>query len=206
MFYRISPPVLSCGAHNIPSGGGYVVMVNHYAREGFSTAWIAIALSALIPTEVTWVMTEEWVFQGHPLAFILRPVMRFVLGSLNKVFGFLPMPSIEAGYSEVTKRSAAVRRVIDYARKHPQAIIGIAPEGRDAHQPGVGDLPAGVGKFILYLNRMGLRILPAGITEDHGQLSVRFGEPYDLALSDAEGDIDEQARAIVRERIGRLLM
>ena len=96
--------------------------------------------------------------------------------------------------------------MIDYARKHPQAIIGIAPEGRDAHQPGVGDLPAGVGKFILYLNRMGLRILPAGITEDRGQLSVRFGEPYDLALSDAEGDIDEQARAIVRERIGRLLM
>ena len=202
---RVSPPVECLGMPNIPPDGGYVVTVNHYAREGFSSAWIAIGVSGLIPAEVTWVMTEEWVFQGHPLACVLRPAMRFVLASLQKVFGFLPMPPMVAGYSEVTQRSAAVRRVIAYVRRNPQAVIGLAPEGRDAPKDGVGELPSGVGKFILYLNCMGLRVLPAGITEDHGRLSVRFGEPYDLVLTDAEGGIDMQARAIVREKIEQLL-
>jgi len=202
---RVSLPVVSHGTQNIPIGGGYVVTVNHYAREGFSSAWIAIALSALISTEVTWVMTDEWVFEGNPLAFALRPVMRFVLRSLHAVFGFLPMPTMAPGYSDTAQRAAAVRRVIEYVRTHPGAVIGLSPEGRDALQPGMGELPAGVGKFILYLNRMGLRILPVGITEVNGQLAVRFGEPYDLALADAEGDLDGQVRTIVREQISRLI-
>jgi len=150
-------------------------------------------------------MTEEWVFQGHPLARLLRPLMRFVLGSLHEVFSFLPMPPMVAGYSDTNQRTVAIRRVIDYTRKNPQAVIGIAPEGRDALQPGMGELPAGVGKFILHLNRMGLHIFPAGITEAHGQLHVRFGEPYDITLADIEGDVDERARKIVRERIIRML-
>lgn len=202
---RIQPPADSGGLQNVPSGSGYVVTVNHYAREGFSTAWIAIALSALIPNKVTWVMTEEWVFHGHPFAFVLRPVMRYILGSLQKVFGFLQMPTMAPGYSEISERSVAVRRVIDFARNNPHAIIGLSPEGRDAKQPGMGELPAGVGKFILYLNRMGFRVLPAGIIEDKGLLKVRFGEPYDLVLSDADGSEDEQARAIVREKIHQLI-
>ena len=202
---RVSPPLVSHGTQNIPTDGGYLVTVNHYAREGFSSAWIAIALSAAISSEVTWVMTDEWDFRDHPLAFVLRPLMRFVLGSLQKVFGFLPTPSMEPGYSGADQRAAAVRRVINYLRDHPQAIIGIAPEGRDALQPGMGELPAGVGKFILYLNRMGFRILPAGITEAHGRLHVRLGEPYDITLADIEGDVDEQARKIVKEQISRLI-
>ena len=202
---RINPAAVSRGTGNIPTGGGYVVTVNHYAREGFNAAWIAIVISALFPGEVTWLMTEEWVFEGHPLALVLRPVMRLVLRSLSKVFGFLPMPPMAEGYSETSQRGAAVRRVIETLRQNPQAVIGLAPEGRDSLQPGMGELPAGVGKFILYLNRMGLRILPAGITEEHGQLFVRFGEPYDLALADDDGGVDAQVRAMVKEEIRELL-
>jgi hypothetical protein len=202
---RVSPPAECLGADNIPPGGGYVVTVNHYAREGFSSAWIAIGVSAFLPAEVTWVMTQEWVFQGHPLAWLLRPAMRIVLASLQKAFGFLPMPPIIAGYSEVAQRSAAVRRVIEHVRRHPQAVIGISPEGRDSPTSGMGDLPSGVGKFILHLNRMGLRILPAAITEHNGRLRVSFGAAYDLALPDAGEDVDAQARAIVREKIEQLI-
>lgn len=202
---RVSPPVECPGAENIPPDGGYVVTVNHYAREGFSSAWIALAVSGVLPHEVTWVMTQEWVFQGNPLAFALRPAMRIVLGSFHAVFGFLPMPPVIPGYSEVAERSAAVRRVIEYARAHPRGVIGIAPEGRDTHQVGMGELPDGVGKFILYLNRVGLRILPARVSEEDGKLYVRFGEPYDLTLADASADVDAQARAIIREKIGQLL-
>lgn len=202
---RVSPPVECPGAHNIPPDGGYLVTVNHYAREGFSSAWIALAVSGVLPHEVTWVMTQEWVFQGNPLAFILRPAMRIVLSSFHAVFGFLPMPPVIPGYSEVAERSAAVRRVIEYARAHPRGVIGIAPEGRDTHQIGMGELPDGVGKFILHLNRMGLRILPAAVSEHDGRLRVSFGAHYDLALADAGSDVDAQARAIIREKIGQLL-
>lgn len=202
---RISPPAECLGADNIPQGGGYVVTVNHYAREGFSSAWIAIGVSGFLPAEVTWIMTEEWVFEGNPMAWLLRPAMRIVLASLQKTLGFLPMPTMAPGYSETTQRSAAVRRVIGYIRQHPQAVIGIAPEGRDAPHPGMGDLPDGVGKFILHLNRMGLRVLPAAIAEHNGRLRVSFGAAYDLALPEAGEDLDAQARAIVRAKIEHLL-
>ncbi|MEL7591564.1 MAG: hypothetical protein AAGU17_09780 [Anaerolineaceae bacterium] len=202
---RVSPTVERTGAENILPDGGYVVTVNHYAREGFSSAWIAIAVSGVIPAEVTWIMTEEWVFQGHPLARMLRPAMRFVLSSVQKTYGFLPMPTMAAGYSEVAQRSAAVRRVIGYVRRNPQAVIGIAPEGRDSPHAGMGDLPTGVGKFILHLNRMGLRVLPVAITEHNGRMRVNIGAAYDLALPDAGVDLDAQARAIIREKIGRLI-
>lgn len=205
MVQRVSPPVECLGADNIPQNGGYVVTVNHYAREGFSSAWIAIGVSGLLPHEVTWVMTEEWVFQGHPLAFALRPAMRYVLLNLQKALEFLPMPTMAPGYSDTTQRAAGVRRTIEYARMHPQAVIGISPEGRDAPQPGMGELPNGVGKFILHLNGMGRPILPVAITEHHGQLSVHFGEPYDLHLTDDKGSLDEQARAIIHAQINRLL-
>jgi 1-acyl-sn-glycerol-3-phosphate acyltransferase len=202
---RVTPPVECVGIDNIPQCGGYVVTVNHYSREGLTTAWIAIALSALIPDELTWVMTEEWVFHGHPLAFILRPLMRAILGALREGFNFLPMPSVREGYSETSQRAAAVRRVVHYARINPQAVIALAPEGRDANQPGMGEMPAGVGKFVLHLNQMGRRILPVGITEAQGRLNVHFGEPYDLQLAQGETNPDERARAIIREQISRLI-
>ncbi len=44
---RLRPPVRYLGLENIPAGGPYQIHANHYARPGFSTAWIAIALSRL---------------------------------------------------------------------------------------------------------------------------------------------------------------
>ena len=202
---RVNPPVECVGVDNIPRAGGYVVTVNHYSREGLTTAWIAIAVSAFIPDELTWVMTEEWVFHGHPLAFILRPLMRVILGALREGFNFLPMPSVREGYSETSQRAAAVRRVVHYARINPQAVIALSPEGRDANQPGMGEMPVGVGKFVLHLNQMGRRILPVGITETQGRLSVRFGEAYDIQLVEGQGSPDNQVRAILHEHISRLI-
>ena len=200
---RVSPPIIYQGMENIPAGCGCLVTINHYSRPGFNTAWIALGLSAAFPEEVTWVMSDEWVFAGNPLAFLLRPAMRYILESINFVYSFLSMPTMVTGYAEGVEKSAAVRRVIEFARAHPQSIIGLAPEGQDSPNNGVGDLPTGSGKFIHYLDKMGFQILPVGITEQQGHLVVKIGKPYRLNVPSISNpsEVDAQVRTHVRRQI-----
>ena len=204
---RITPPVIVEGTENIPASGGYVLVVNHYARPGFSTAWIAFSLAASIPTEITYIMSEAWAFTGNPLGFLLRPLMKFVLACINEVYGFLPMPSMVEGFSDPRSRAAAVRRVIEFGRAHPSAVIGLAPEGQDSPEQGIGLAPSGGGKFILHLNRMGFKILPVVVQERSGKLITRFGQVFNIAL---EPDlpsfaIDEFVRRSIRDQLLALL-
>lgn len=204
---RLRPPVRYLGLENIPARGPYQILVNHYARLGFNTAWIALALSAVQPAEVIWVVADQWVFEGNPLRFLLGPAMRYILSSLRRVYGFLPMPTMVPGYSDMPERSAAVRRVIRYSRSRPMAIIGLTPEGRDSPPRGVHLAPTGAGKFILQLNRMKLPILPAAIVEKDGCLTVKFGRAFDLPaeINVPRSQVDETIRVLVRDRLLELV-
>jgi hypothetical protein len=200
---RLRPPIRYLGLENIPASGPYQIHVNHYARPGFNTAWIALAVSAVQPVEVAWVVADQWVFEGNPLRFLLTPAMRFILASFRRVYGFLPMPTMLPGYSDMPERSAAVRRVIRYCRSHPMAILGLTPEGWDSPPQGVHLAPAGAGRFILQLNRMKLPILPAAMREKDGCLTVKFGRAYDLPaeIDLPRSQVDEAMRVIVRDRM-----
>jgi hypothetical protein len=200
---RVQPPIRYLGLENIPARGPYQIHANHYARPGFSTAWIALALSAVQPGEVTWIVADQWVFEGHPLRFLLVPAMRIILASMRWVYGFLPMPTMLPGYSDLPERSTAVRSVIRYCQTHPNAIIGLTPEGRDSPPSGVYLAPPGAGKFILHLNRMEIPILPAALLEKDGILSVKFGPLYDLPtkIDVPPSKMDEALRVIVRDQI-----
>jgi hypothetical protein len=88
----VQPAIRYTGLENLSLARPFVVTANHYARPGFSTAWIALSLSAALPAEVTWIMSNQWLFEGHPLGFILRPLMRFVLKGINDAYSFVPMP------------------------------------------------------------------------------------------------------------------
>ena len=204
---RITPPVIVEGVSNIPASGGYVVVVNHYARPGFSTAWTALSLAASIQTEITFIMSEAWAFAGNPLGFLLRPLMKFILACINEVYGFLSMPSMVEGFSNPRSRAAAVRRVIEFGRAHPAAVIGIAPEGQDSPDQGIGLAPRGGGKFILHLNRMGFKLLPVVVQERSGKLCTRFGKVFNIELEpDLPPDaIDEFVRRIIRDQLLALL-
>jgi hypothetical protein len=203
MICRLRPPIRYLGLENIPAAGPYQIHVNHYARPGFSTAWIALALSAVQPAEVTWIVADQWVFERHPLRFLLRPAMRTILASFRQVYGFLPMPTMLPGYSDMPERSAAVRGVIRHCQAHPMAIIGLTPEGRDSPPVGVHLAPPGAGRFILQLNRMELPILPAAILEKDGILTVNLGRLYDLPaeIDLPRSQVDETIRTIVRDQL-----
>jgi len=200
---HVRPSIRYLGLEAIPERGPYQIHVNHYGRPSFSTAWIALALSAVQPAETTWIVADQWVFEGNPLRFLLLPAMRHILASIRKVYGFLPMPTMVPGYSDMPERSAAVRCVIRYSSSHPMAIVGLTPEGQDSPQHSVHLAPTGAGKFILHLNRMKIPILPAAILEKDGVLTVKFGPLYDLPteIDIHPSLVDEFMRVIVRDRL-----
>ena len=113
---KITPPIRYLGVENLADQGPLLLTANHYSRPGFSTTWIAAGISAALPVEVTWIMSDEWLFEGNPFAFILRPLMRFVLRSITLAYGFLPMPTMVQGFSTPQQRSSGVRGVIEYLR------------------------------------------------------------------------------------------
>jgi hypothetical protein len=203
---RMSPPVRYLGLEYIPASGPYLLLANHYARPGFSTAWIALVLSAVQPAEVTWVVVDEWVFEDSRLRFLLVPAMGFFLTSIRRVYGFLPMPTMLRGHSDMPARAAAVRKVLRYCRSHPEAVIGLTPEGWDSPPHGVKLSPPGAGRFILRLNRMHMPILPAAIAEKDGCLVVKFGPQFNLTEEHgvSQSQIDETVRSLIRERLLRL--
>jgi hypothetical protein len=131
--------------------------------------------------------------------------MRAVLAAINGVYGFLSMPSMVEGFSTAESRGDAVRRVLRFARAHPEAVIGLAPEGRDSPQNGVGLAPAGGGKFMLQLNRMGFHLLPVVVIEHNGRLVIQFGECFDFpAMDERSSQVDQEVREMVHGRLQTL--
>jgi hypothetical protein len=61
---RLIPPLDVIGSKNIPGHGLCVVTVNHYHRQGFGAPWFALAISALVPVNMHWVMTGEYTYPG----------------------------------------------------------------------------------------------------------------------------------------------
>lgn len=182
---KIVPEIHYLGLEHLPAHGALLLTANHYSRAGFSTAWIAAGISAALPVEVTWIMSNEWLFEGNSFAFLLRPAMRFVLRSITLVYNFLPMPTMIPGFSTPQQRSSSVRQVIERLRAQPDLVLGLTPEGMDSPDGGLMLPPAGAGRFIHHLNQMGLSIVPAAVHEVDGRLQIRFGKAYDLDQSDS---------------------
>lgn len=179
---RLHPPMVVGGARHIPKTGPFLITSNHYSRPGFSTSWIALAISSVVPQEVTWITVTEWVYPGQWREHLLRPLMRLVLTGIRLDYDFLAMPTMVPGYADPLQRADGVRKVLHAVQSNPQTILGLTPEGMDFPGGALGTPPPGAGKFILALNRMRLPILPAAVTETGSRLTLAFGEPYDLNL------------------------
>lgn len=204
---KLSPPLIYSGLENLPVDRPLLLTANHFHRPGFNTAWIALSISAVFDREVTWILSNEWLFEGNPLAFVLRPAMRFVLRCITLTYGFLPMPTMTPGYSTPQGRTAGVRAVIEHLRRHPDAILGLTPEGMDSLDENLRLPPPGAGRFILHLQQMGALLLPVAVCEQDGALHVRFGIPYRLQppLHLSPADLDLWARRAVMQPIRSLL-
>ncbi len=204
---RLRPPLRVLGQQHIPDGVCYVATLNHYYRPHFQQQWSSLAISAALPRDAHWVMTSELTFPGSWLAPIGKPLSRFVLKRVARVYGFTSMPPMPPRPSDVEARATAVRDALHYARHTPDAIMALAPEGGD--QPG-GILtmpPAGSGRFCLLLAAAGLRFLPVAVYEADGAFTLTFGEMYELSVPRnlPAGERDRLAAHTVMSHIARLL-
>lgn len=203
----LRPPLKVIGQAQVP--GPCVITINHYTRPGFQAWWLALALSALLPVEVHWVVTAAWRYPDRLRSGTITPLSRWVIRRSSAVYGFTPMPPMPPRPDEVALRAKAVRQILRYAREAVCPVIGLAPEGGDFAPPGqVAQLPPGVGRMMLHLAHLGLAVLPVGAYETEDQFCLNFGpsyhlEPPPLAEVDAQ---DDWARQVVRNKIEELLL
>jgi hypothetical protein len=204
---NLHPPLQVLGQENIPLHGPCVLTINHYHRPAFGAQWLVLAVSALVPLPVHWVITGELMYQGKRYAKIGAFGSRILLKRIAHIYGFTTMPPMPPRPKDVRARAAAVRAVLDYVRQTKHAMIGLAPEGYDPPS-GVLTRPApGLGRFGLLLSRAGLRFIPVGLYEADARLHLHFGERYELSV---EGDLpaaekDQRAIQIMMKRIACLL-
>jgi hypothetical protein len=175
--HALKPPAAVAG-RPLPdmTSGRWLILANHYHRDGFPSWWIALAISALLPTEVLWTMSGEWTYPDRLRASVISPLTRWAFARIARCYGFVTMPPMPPRPWEASARARSVRRVLALADTSPDRILALAPEGRDT--PG-GNLAApapGAGRFIALLTRRGYRPVPVGVFEAEGQLQVRFGD------------------------------
>jgi hypothetical protein len=204
---RLNPPLCVIGTDNIPQNGPCLITFNHYYRPGFSAWWMALGIASLVPVEMHWVMTGELTFPGKWYAPLGMAGSRWLLKRFAKIYGFTTMPPMPPRPKDLKARARSVRRTLAFAKNHPRAILGLAPEGGD--QPGglINWPPAGAGRFVLLLAEQGFPILPVGCFEEAGEFCLRFGGHYQLIVPDglSSKENDAAAARIIMQKIALLL-
>jgi len=194
---RLKPSLRILGVEKIPQGGPCLITFNHYYRPGFNAWWMALALAATLPVDIHFVMTGELTYPGKWYAPLGMAGSRWLLQRFSKIYGFTTMPPMPPREKDVAARARSVRETLTFACQHPQAILGLAPEGDD--QPGgLLNWPAsGAGRFVLLLAERGFPVLPVGAFEEAGEFCLCFGAAYRLQVPSCLGP-DEKDRCAAR--------
>jgi hypothetical protein len=203
MIDRLSPPLHLGGTLPDVSRGSWLVVVNHYARPGFRAWWFTMAISATLPREICWITTSTLTFPDRLRAATVTPASRWFLRRLARLYGFIPMPPMPPRPFEVDDRAAAVRRALRRAAE-PEVLMGLAPEGGDMPGGVLAPPPAGSGRFLRHLARLGPRLLPVGAFEAEGRLCLHFGEPFAIPDSLA-APVEAHAAHLVMSAIAACL-
>jgi hypothetical protein len=207
MMTGIHPSLRVVGEEFLPRSGPGVITVNHYNSPTFWTPWFPAAISAMVPVDINWTMSEAWTYPGRRFGRFYRSLSQWMLTRVAGVYGFNSMPPMPPAPGEVTRRSAAVARLMSYVRAQPKTLIGMAPEGGD--QPGavLSLPPSGFGKLALAFSRLDLLFFPVGAYEEDGCFCIRFGQPYRLYIVQCESrdQLDVLARRTVMDKIAGCL-
>jgi hypothetical protein len=170
------------GDMNIPQKGPGVITCNHYYRPGFWSPWFPAAISAKVPVDIYWIMTNAFTYPGRWSGKLRRMISQWYLGEIARIYEFNGMPPMPPSPGEANQRAASIRKLMDMVRKNPFLMVGIAPEGGD--QPGgiLAFPPEGFGRLALALTDRGMPFYPVGAFEENGYLNLVFGKPFRLVI------------------------
>lgn len=204
---HLQPPLQVTGIEHLPHDGACVLTVNHYHRPGFGAEWLALAITAVVPRDIHWIMTGEWTAPDTWYEPFKGAYSRWLLKRLARVYGFTTMPPMPPRSEDVEARARSVRRVLAWAKRTPGFVLGLAPEGAD-QTGGQLTVPAsGLGRFGLLLAGLKSAFVPIGAYEADGVFHLRFGPSYQLRLPPglSTEEKDRQAAHTMMERIAPLL-
>jgi len=169
------------GTQHIPKTGPALITMNHYARDGFSIIWAALAIAAQLPKDQMWLMTNAWMHRQKGFDLIPAAMTKFLFKRIADMYGFITTPPMPPVDGEQVERALGIRAVFQHIRKHPQTTICLAPEGQDYPIGVLGHPPAGTGKFIDQLAQHLNTIIPVGVYEARETLILDFGPAYGLS-------------------------
>jgi len=196
------------GSEWVPTTGPILLTNNHYFRPGYGIWNVIIALSAVIVPEVHWITTNMLTFPGQQRGVLLRPLSHYFLSQVARIYSFSTMPPMPPDPSQVEERALAIRRVMDFVDKATSPVImGLSPEGQDFPEGRLGWPPPGSGRFIFHLIRKGLLVVPVGVFEENGCLTLHFGPPYrpEVANNSTAQDIDREVRRSIMSHLASLV-
>jgi len=203
---RVKPPLRIIGKENIPSKGPCLITINHYFRPGFGAWWLALALAAVVPVEIHFIMTDELTFPGKWYGPLGRPLTRLFLRRAAAMYGFTSTPPMPPRPQDVERRAHAVRKVLSYVKTTSNPVLGLAPEGMDMPGGALHWPPAGAGRFMAHLSEQGLPIVPVGCYEEAGEFCLRFGAAYRLEVQrGVAAERERESSCQVMTQIARLL-
>ncbi|OGO46011.1 MAG: hypothetical protein A2W34_05630 [Chloroflexi bacterium RBG_16_64_32] len=149
-----------------------------------------------------WLMTSEWYnFRLGGVLPVPVALLRWLFHRIANVYGLVIVP--RSGEARVG-RAAAMRSILQVMDKQGEPI-GLYPEGV-GNQILIEAMP-GTGLFLRSLSKRGVPVLPCGIYEEEGVLTVRFGPAFSVEVREAarKEERDRLAREQVMAHIGRLL-
>ena len=188
-------PIKVLGAEHIPYGGPGVVLLNHYYRPGFFSAWMTLVVSAVIPLELVWVISAAWTDANTTWTRIKAAISVPLFPRLARVYNLISMPPMPPRPHETAARARAVRCILAAARQNPAPLLAIAPEGQDPPGGVLMRPPPGAGRMLARLAQAGCRFYPVGIYEQDEEVVTSFGSSFQLILPEglSPDEIDRQA-------------
>ncbi len=204
---NLKPPLRVLGVENIPQHGPCVITVNHYHRPGFGAQWFALAVAAVLPVHIHWLITGEFIDWGKRYGLPGALGSRILLGRIARIYDFMTMPPMPPRPRDVERRAASVRAVLEYVRAARDPVLGLAPEGYDPPAEVLTRPAPGAGRFGLLLAKAGLKFFPVAAYEMDGAFHLHFGEGYELTAGNdlSAGEKDTLAMEAIMKNIARLL-
>jgi len=208
------PPPRVLGAQHIPPAEPFLLVFNHYETARVAAWWAPLLAAHVIGAqrvesarEIHFVMTREWWYPGGFGRYVKQPLIQWILARLARVYDFVTVPPILDAVSTRGEGVISVRRAVALTRGESPALLAIAPEGRSGVNGTLCEPPRGAGIFLLWLTREQIPLLPLGIYQDGGTLTLHFGAPFILHDARARDRLERDRASVtcVMQTIATLL-